>query len=427
VLAKGSYEGLILRGTETLISGIIGGEGMKIAVKRLIRDEKGQTLILTLVLLVVGGLITASLLAYMSTGLITGEVYERKTAELYAADAGVEDALWQLKQLDPVSDKVPTTPELPPLPYPLGSAVNDKDIEVTIDMISGTTGGGIYKVTATATSAGGSNTTIESYVQTMPLFWNNAITSTSDIQLQPGSEVYGDVMGNLTKEGEGGTVYGNISGPYDPDKWPFGENFRAFFWPQVSNATLPYDPCGNDTLNVQNPDHVPPFGPGYHDGNFYIESKGKDVITATLTGTVYIRGNSSKLGITGGNKDFYLDLNYQTIYVEGIDYDLDSGQFALQIGNRAHITGSGAIIAEGNIDFRPNMEAGSEEDFVFVMSLFGEVQFHPNGTLYGSVAGQDVYLGPGNVLTHTDAPTGVLNFPTDAVESAVKILTWDIS
>lgn len=50
-------------------------------------------MILALILLVVGGLVASSLLAYMSTGLIASEVYERKMAELYAADAGVEDAL----------------------------------------------------------------------------------------------------------------------------------------------------------------------------------------------------------------------------------------------------------------------------------------------------------------------------------------------
>ena len=404
---------------------------MKIAVKRLIRDEKGQTMIMALVLLVVGGLIMTPLLAYMSTGLITGEVYERKTAELYAADAGVEDACWQLKQTDPVSDKVPTTPGQS-LNYSLNSPVNNKEIEVTIDMISGTAGGGIYKVTSTATSAGGSNTTIESYVQTMPLFWNNAITSTADVTLQPNSEVYGDVMGNLTKEGEGGTVYGNVTEPYDPDKWPFSGDFRAVYWSLAGNGTipLPYDPCGNDTLNVA---VNSTFGPGFHEGNLEIVNKGTAGITAKLEGTVYIKGDDAKLYIGCTNKDFYLDLNYQTIYVEGIDYDLDSSQFALQIKKQTHIIGSGAIIAEGNIDFHPNMDMASEDDFVFVMSLFGGVQFFPNGMVYGSVAGQDVYLGSGTVLTHTDAPTdpdtgeSLLNFPMDAVESAVKILTWKVN
>ena len=404
---------------------------MKIAVKRFIRDEKGQTMVLALILLVVGGLIIAPLLAYMSTGLIAGEVYERRTAELYAADAGVEDAFWQLKQPDPDPDKVPTTVGQA-LTYPLGSPVNNKTIEVTIDMLSGTEGGGIYKVTSTATSAGGSDTTIESYVQTMPIFWDHAITSTGDITLQPNSVVYGDVMGNITVDK--GTVYGSNSTPYSSDEWPFSEDFRAFYWDQVGNGTipLPYTTCGGkDTLDVAVNSS---FGPGFHEGNFYIENNsGTAGVTATLNGTVYIKGDAAQLFIGAEGKDFYLDLNYQTIYVEGCDYDLDSSQYALTIGGKCHIIGSGAIIAEGNIYAQPNMEAATADDFVFVMSLFGGVLLQPNGTLYGTVAARDVYLGPGNILCHTDAPTDpetgeqVLSFPTDAVEAAVKILTWDIS
>jgi len=397
---------------------------MKIAVKRLIRDEKGQTLILTLVLIVVGGLIAVSLLAYMGTGLISGEVYERKMAELYAADAGVEDACWQLKQIDPEPD-IPTTPEQPPLTYTLNSTVNDKEIEVTLDMISGTQGGGIYKITSTATSAGGSNTTIESYVQTMPLFWNNAITSTADVRLESGSEVYGNVMGNITVDK--GTVDGNVTGPYDADAWPFSEDFRSVYWPQAENATLPYDPCGgNDTLDVA---VNSTFGPGFHEGNLDIRSTG-DNITATLTGTVYIKGDDATLTIGGpGGQSFYLDLNYQTIYVEGCSYNLSTpNKNALYIPpEKVTLIGSGVIIAEGNIDFQPNMEAGSEDEFVFVLSLFGRINFQPKGTLYGSVAGRDVEVGANSILTHTTAPEDVLNFPMDAVECVVKILTWEIS
>jgi len=402
----------------------MGREVMKIAVKRLIRDEKGQTMILALILLVVGGLIMAPLLAYMSTGLIAGEVYERGTAELYAADAGVEDALWQLKEADP---DIPTTPGQS-LNYTLNSAVNNKTIEVTIDMISGTKGAGLYKITSTATSTGGSNTTIESYISTNPLYWDHAITSTGDITLQPNSEVYGDVMGNVTGSG---TVYGNITDPYDSDEWPFTEDFRAFYWPQVENATLPYEPCPKDTLDVSDNST---FGPGFHDGNLFIENNGGvDNITATLTGTVYIRGDDAQLYLgAGGNEPFYLDLNYQTIYVEGCDYDLDSSKNALYIGGKVHIKGSGAIIAEGNIYAQPNMEAATEDDFIFLLSLYGGVQLQPNGTLYGTVAAQEVYLGPGNILSHTYAPTDpetgeqLLSFPLDAVASSVKIFTWDI-
>jgi hypothetical protein len=76
-------------------------EGMKIAVRRLIREEKGQALVLVLILLVVGGLIIAPLLEFMGTGLKVGkDVYENKMYQTYAADAGVEDGLWEIKYND---------------------------------------------------------------------------------------------------------------------------------------------------------------------------------------------------------------------------------------------------------------------------------------------------------------------------------------
>ena len=317
--------------------------------------------------------------------------------------------------------------------------MNDKTIEVTIDMISGTQGGGLYKITSTATSTGGSDTTIESYVQTMPLFWNNAITSTAEVRLESGSEVYGNVMGNITVDK--GSVNGNVSGPYDPNAWPFSEDFRSVYWPQASNATLPHDGCcGNKCtldVSVNSTSSVYYLGPGFHDGNegdLIIQSTG-DNITATLNGTVYIKGDDATLEIGGGHQPFYLDLNYQTIYVEGRSHNLSTpNKNALYIPpGKVTIVGSGVIIAEGNIDFQPNMEAGSEDEFVFVLSLFGGINFQPKGTLYGSVAGQDVEVGANSVLTHTEAPTdpdtgeSLLNFPMDAVECTVKILTWEIS
>lgn len=65
---------------------------MKLFSKR----ESGQAFILVLILLVVGGLIIAPLLAFVSTGLKAVQLCEQKTDELYAADAGVEDALWKI-------------------------------------------------------------------------------------------------------------------------------------------------------------------------------------------------------------------------------------------------------------------------------------------------------------------------------------------
>jgi len=62
-------------------------------LKGIHKKESGQALVLTLILMLVGGVIIAPLLSYMSTGLEAGQVYEGKMDELYTADAGVEDAI----------------------------------------------------------------------------------------------------------------------------------------------------------------------------------------------------------------------------------------------------------------------------------------------------------------------------------------------
>ena len=65
-------------------------------------EQKGQVLILALILLILGTLIMGPLLSYMSTGLRTNRVYDNKTEQLYAADSGVEDAKWKIQY-----DKLP--------------------------------------------------------------------------------------------------------------------------------------------------------------------------------------------------------------------------------------------------------------------------------------------------------------------------------
>jgi len=59
--------------------------------------EAGQALILVLVFLLLGSLTIFPTLMHMSTALKSGVSYENKTKEYYAADAGIEDGIWQIK------------------------------------------------------------------------------------------------------------------------------------------------------------------------------------------------------------------------------------------------------------------------------------------------------------------------------------------
>ena len=54
-------------------------------------------MLLVLVLLLLGSFLIVPLLGFVSTGLKTGLVYEKKTDELFAADAGMQDAIWHIK------------------------------------------------------------------------------------------------------------------------------------------------------------------------------------------------------------------------------------------------------------------------------------------------------------------------------------------
>jgi hypothetical protein len=118
-------------------------EGMGSMIKKIWHKfsqggEKGQALVLVLILLIVGALVIAPLMANIGTGLKAGEVHEEKANELYAADAGIEDGLWQVKN-DKVATKFPTYEPYDYYErsgdnwtYPLAEIVNGQNVTVNI-------------------------------------------------------------------------------------------------------------------------------------------------------------------------------------------------------------------------------------------------------------------------------------------------------
>jgi hypothetical protein len=130
------------------LTAAMAGKVMKIAFGKLAKDEHGKVLILALILLVVGGLILTPLLGLMSTGLVAGQVYEKKTDELYAADAGVENGIWHLQQGGSVDDILELTIN--------GKAVTVEIEELPHECYEMAT----YEITSTATSQDGSGTTV---------------------------------------------------------------------------------------------------------------------------------------------------------------------------------------------------------------------------------------------------------------------------
>jgi Flp pilus assembly pilin Flp len=70
---------------------------LRTILPRFASDEAGNALILVTIFLVLGSLTIVPVLGHIGTALETGRAYEYKTEELYAADSGVEDAIWQIK------------------------------------------------------------------------------------------------------------------------------------------------------------------------------------------------------------------------------------------------------------------------------------------------------------------------------------------
>ena len=380
---------------------------MRTTVKRILRDEKGAALALALILLLIGGLMTAPLLSYMGSGLIAGEVYEARTAELYAVDAGVEDAVWKIQNGD---GYLPCSPGSPPRNYTI-TDINGKNVDITITSVAlyqGITNlTGTYRVEST-TTGNGSGTQIEAYIDGVNKYGDygdilgNVLTSQGEITLMPGTEVY-------PPEGEQGPV-ANYTDP-----WPTAEELIDFYLEEVGDEES-YD---SDLLTL---DSDMELGPFYRDGELEIKA-GTAGVTLTLTGTVYVSGDTL-IGSTG--KDFTLDLNDHTIFVASNSSDPKK---ALWVGGKCTVVGSGAIIAIGDIYFEPDTEAGVT-DPIFVMSVSGITKVQPNGDFYGSIAGSvEIELKPGTSINYPESGGWYddLNFLIGVKKLVFGIDSWEIS
>lgn len=101
-------------------------------MKLLSKGESGQSFILVLVLLLIGGLMIPPLLSLVNTGLKSNQVYQQKTDELFAADTGIEDAFWKIKH-DASLDALGYGD---PYPYSLPQQVNGVPVNVTVTKLS---------------------------------------------------------------------------------------------------------------------------------------------------------------------------------------------------------------------------------------------------------------------------------------------------
>ncbi|MBA7554565.1 hypothetical protein ES705_47189 [subsurface metagenome] len=356
-----------------------------------------------------------TLLGLMGTGLSSIATFDNKMGEFYAADSGVEDAIWKINHRDDVTGMPKVEGDLP-LPYHIGD-INGYEVSVDISWMHAFDGGTylvISKVIATADGTPIENgTKIDAIVATLfgagygGSIMDNVITSRSGYVLQGPTNTYPGV-------GDENGPEGDYAG-----EWPTPEELAAYYWYDVYDL----DPELSDTIYVEDEEYQPPplegLGPFFRDGTLSIINSGDAGLTLQLNGTLYITGDTL-IGTT--NQYFTLDLNGHTIFVESAT--TAEKQYALIIGTHCNIIGSGAIIAVGNIKFGPNMGSCSE-DYILVMSVIGMTYMQPVGDFYGTLAGSsEVYIQNGDAYwTDPDGVDGGINFPGGGSEEG---LHWGI-
>jgi len=295
------------------------------------KGERGQVLILTLLLLLVGGLILTPLLGFMSTGLLAGQVYERKTLELYSADSGVEYAIWGIERGNLTFDEYNYS-------YPSTIIVNDREVNVDIyreDIDSTCNEHFIYQILSTADS-----TSIEAYLDSIPGgeldIFSGILSSKSNIEFKgPCSTVNGPIY-----------VVGTIPGCYN----------------QVQGNVTPVTLAAFPTL-VQ---------------DLAFAQALKAMATA---GQTYI-----------GDMDVSSNITLTSTYITG-DLNIDSS-FTLAgvvyVGGGVHVTkditinGSGpsiGLIAEGNIYFQKVSTSGNADDFILMSLSSAGIEFRKEATI----------------------------------------------
>ena len=374
-------------------------------MRRLIRGEKGYILIAALLVLVVVGLISGPVLSYMVSGLKAGHVFETGAAELYAADAGVEDAVLKIEEGIGLclyeSKHYPTT------------NVNGKSVDVTVTLTNNVTGTLTYKITSIAvTDAGGntaglgSHTTVESYLQFTPGaeldIFSGALASETSIDLGKDSEVYGDIyhcgpFDNSTAVNDDWVDKGCAPFPETDQNNAFAEAFKD----EASKEGTHYGDMNIDSSGTQD------LGPIYITGNLNIN---KDA-TIDLKGVVYVGGSiycEKELGITGTG----------SLVAEGYIKFLKLANYA--------VTGDSIImsLSEEGIYIKKSDEVGDLSINALIYAPNGPIKFDKDMTVIGGVVGESIEAAKDGSFTFV--PKTSWDFP-GGLPGAYTIETYDIS
>lgn len=180
---------------------------MREGMSDMARGRKGQILLLALLVMFVGAVILAGLFQYMGTSLLLATKGEENAVNYYAADSGIEDALYWLQHEQEDEDlwawnagEEQWERQAYTLNY-TNNADNNRAVDVIVKNNPSGCGDNCYSINSTAThNKSGASTRIVSYIRATPLqFWEfgkDAITSNCSVEIKSG---HADaVQGNVT-------------------------------------------------------------------------------------------------------------------------------------------------------------------------------------------------------------------------------------
>ena len=327
-----------------------------------------MTMILALITLTLGALLITPTLSYTATAVKSSAIYRERAKEMYAADAGVEQAMWQVTD-GPLEMNEGDPPEALPVFNLNGASVN-----ATIERLVGEPAP-TYEITSIATRPNGSSTRIEAYMYFGNPIFSMGLASDGDIDIGKDCTVDGDIYY------EGAFIYG-AGFVHNGDEINGGLSF-----PTVQENNNFADGFKKEAMDG-----------GTWLGNYSIP-KGTSPPTPILLGPLYITGDLTV------DKDNVIDFQ-GTIYVEGsIDVDMES-----------EFTGSGSIIAVGSIGLAKTNDYGTSGDSI-IMSLNSNIIFKKE-----VVVDALIYAPNGNVSFDKDAVvTGSIIGGNIVVDKAASI------
>ena len=409
------------------------------------RHEKGYVLVMALVIMVIGALLIGTMLSYLDTSLTLATKSEETSHTYYAADAGLEDALWNIQY-----NEAFTLPEEgQPEEWQIPEQINGKTIDVTVSKEPGE-GDWTYRITSTATGDDGSGT-VESYVylstttiehtsikpllafdyaifsgeedleitgstqvKSYPVQNEGNIYANGSITLKGSAKVYGDAIATDSIETVGSAeIYGNETEFHPPLEYPSDDEIQAMADQYKGEA---------EAVSIHDGDYIITGSGSYALGPIHITGdlriSGSGVIQ--LQGTVYVDGNIDKSG----------------------SFEID-GPGTLLAEGRIDITGSGLLQPE-NLPLIMSLSTemgsqgaikctGSTDISAVLYAPYGRVKLSGSADIYGSVVGAEIIITGSRTITYCtdlgnreDLP-GEEVIVTEVVHNNPEVLSYTIN